>query len=131
MILQRLHELSVRKGLLEDPSFIQREVACRIDIGPNGEYLGIHDLRERIELPSKSKKGAPRSVLNNGRSMFVPVRPVVWDEKISRWKATDPAANGKEKPSVYLADTLARVLPLIQLIPAEQKEKFDAQRSTF
>ena len=131
MILQRLHELSLRKKLLEDPAFIQRDVACRIDIGPDGQYLGLHDLREAIVLTPKSKKGTPKTVLNNGRSMLVPVRPVVWDDKIGRWKATDPAANGKEKPSVFMADTLARVLPLTRLIPVEQREKFDAQRSTF
>ena len=131
MILQRLHELSLRKKLLEDPAFIHRDVACRIDIGPDGEYLGIHDLRETIEIPAKSKKAFPKTVLNNGRAILVPVRPVVWDEKLGHWKATDPAANGKEKPSVFLADTLARVLPLTRLIPPEQSDKFDAQRSTF
>lgn len=131
MILQRLHEFSLRKKLLDDPAFIYRDVACRIDIGPSGEYLGIHDLREKIEIPAKSKKAFPKTVLNNGRAMLVPVRPVVWDEKLGHWKATDPASNGKEKPSVFLADTLARVLPLTRLIPPEQSEKFVAQRSTF
>ena len=131
MILQRLHELSLRKKLLEDPAFVHRDVACRIDIGPDGEYLGIHDLRETIEIPAKSKKAFPKTVLNNGRAILVPVRPVVWDEKLGHWKATDPAANGKEKPSVFLADTLARVLPLTRLIPPAQSDKFDAQRSTF
>ncbi|MEZ6094155.1 MAG: type I-C CRISPR-associated protein Cas8c/Csd1 [Pirellulaceae bacterium] len=131
MILQRLHELSVRKQLLEDPAFTSRDIACRIDIGANGQFLGLHDLREQIEIPAKSKKGKPKTVLNNGIPKAVPVRPIVWDDKQGRWKATDPAASGKEKPAVFLADTLGRVLPIQRLIPENQRAKFDAQRSTF
>lgn len=131
MILQRLHELSLRHGLLEDPAFTQKDIACRVDIGVNGEFLGLHDLRELIVLPPTSKKGKPKSVLNNGISKFVPVRPVVWDEKIGRWKVTDPAANGIEKPSVFMADTIGRLLPIQRLIPENQRAKFDSQRSTF
>ena len=131
MILQRLHELSVRKGLLEDPAFTQKDIACRVDISADGEFLGLHDLRELKEIPPKSKKGKPKSVLNNGIPKLVPVRPVVWDDKVGRWKVTDPAANGKEKPSVFMADTLGRLLPIQRLIPENQRAKFDAQRSTF
>ncbi len=131
MILQRLHELSVRKHLLEDPAFIRRDVACRIDINDDGTWLGIHDLRERIELPPKTKKGKPKSVLNNGMTMGIPIRPVVWDDKINDWKTTDPAASGKEKPALFMADTLGRLLPATRLILEKDRAKCDAQRSTF
>lgn len=131
MILQRLHELSVRKHLLEDPAFIRRDVACRIDIKDDGTWLGIHDLRQTIELPPKTKKGKPKSVLNNGLSMSVPIRPIVWDEKIGDWKTTDPAASGKEKPALFMADTLGRLLPATRLILEKDHAKCDAQRSTF
>ena len=55
MILQRLYELADREKLLEDPSFVNKEVACRIDIDDAGNYLGIQDLRQSIEKPAKSK----------------------------------------------------------------------------
>ncbi len=64
MILQRLHELAQRKKLTDDPAFVTKEIACRIDIGDTGEFLGIHDLRELIEIPAKSKQGKPRTVLS-------------------------------------------------------------------
>ena len=131
MILQRLHELAVRKQLTEDPAFVVKDIACRIDISDDGKFLGIHDLRQPIEIPAKSKKGKPRTVLSGGLPFPIPVRPVVWDEKIPGWKATDPAASGKEKPAVFMADTLGRVLPAKRLIPDNQQDKFAAQRSTF
>lgn len=131
MILQRLHELAVRKQLTEDPAFVTKDIACRIDISDEGTFLGIHDLRQPMEIPAKSKKGKPRTVLSGGLPFSIPVRPVVWDDKIPGWKVTDPAASGKEKPAVFMADTLGRVLPAKRLIPENQQDKFDAQRSTF
>ena len=131
MILQRLHELAVRKQLSDDPAFVIKDIACRIDISDQGKFLGIHDLRQPLEVPAKSKKGKPRTVLSGGIPFPIPVRPVVWDEKIPGWKATDPAASGKEKPALFMADTMGRVLPAKRLIPDNQQAKFVAQRSTF
>ncbi len=131
MILQRLHELSVRKGLTLDPAFVNKEISCRIDIGDGGEFLGIQDLRQNKTLPAKSSKGKPKTVLDNGLSFLIPVRPVVWDDKAARWKATDPASSGAEKPAVFLADAIGRVLPVNQLIEPAQQAKFESQRSTF
>jgi CRISPR-associated protein Csd1 len=65
-----------------------------------------------------------------GKSLAVPVRPVARDASGS-WKTTDAAAAGKEKPAVFLVDTIARVLPVERLIDADKREKFSSQRGTF
>lgn len=39
MILQRLHELATRKKLTEDPAFVVKDIACRIDISDDGSSL--------------------------------------------------------------------------------------------
>ena len=67
-------------------------------------------------------------MLGGGKALPVPVRPVLWDEKRGAWKTTDPAASGKEKPAVFLADTIARVLPVDRLIVnlgSQRPEKVD------
>ena len=129
MILQRLYELAERENLLEDPAVVTRPVACRIDIDSEGHFLGLHDLRERIERPARGKTPAKITV-GGGKSLLIPVRPVVRDSG-GNWKTTDPAAAGREKPAVFLADTLARVLPIDRLIDADKREKFASQRATF
>lgn len=131
MILQRLYELAQREKLLADPAFTREAVACRVDIDRDGRLLGLQDLREQRELPAKGKRGKPKLVLTGGKELPVPVRPVVWDENRHAWKTTDPAASGKEKPAVFLADAIARVLPVERLIEETSREKFRAQRSTF
>lgn len=146
MILKRLYELADREGLLQDPAFDTAPVAAMITIGEHGEFLGkIMDLRTRQEIPPKKKDAKPKLVVDKGKPLSIPVRPVVLDkpklpkkksEKTaessqSRWKVTDPASSGKEKPAVFLADTIARVLPVHRLIAAKDRDKFDAQRSTF
>ena len=131
MILQRLYELAQRENLLTDRSFTRERVACRVDIGRDGRPLGLHDLREQKELPPKGKRGKPKVVLTGGKELSVPVRPVVWDEKRNAWKTSDPAASGKEKPAVLLADTIGRVLPVERLIDESNREKLRSQRSTF
>lgn len=131
MILQRLYELAQHEKLLEDRATVRKPIACRIDIDSDGNLLGLHDLREQKELPAKGKQGKPKMMLTGGKELPVPVRPIVWDEKANRWKTTDPAASGREKPAVFLADTIARVLPVERLIEAAHREKFQAQRSSF
>ncbi|MGA2257521.1 MAG: hypothetical protein ABSG53_22910, partial [Thermoguttaceae bacterium] len=131
MILQRLYELAAREKLLTDPAFGRQAVACRVDIVRDGRLAGLHDLREKKELPPRGKREKPKVVLTGGRELSVPVRPVVWDEKRNAWKTTDPAASGKEKPAVFLADTIARVLPVERLIDESNRDKLRSQRSTF
>jgi CRISPR-associated protein Csd1 len=141
MILRRLYELAEREGLLQDPAFDLAPVACLIQVGEHGEFLGMTDLREHREEPAKRKGGKPKVVIDKGKPMPVPVRPVVLDVRkpskkqaeavAPRWKTQDPAAAGQEKPAVFLADTIARVLPVQRLIDEKQRAKFDAQRSTF
>ncbi len=129
MILQRLYELADRENLLDDPAFVAKEISCRIDIDDEGNYLGLHDLRQRTERPAKGKS-PPKVVLSGGKTLPIPVRPVVRDAS-GTWKTTDPAAAGKEKPAVFLADTIARVLPVDRLIDEEKRDKFASQRATF
>jgi CRISPR-associated protein Csd1 len=129
MILQRLYELAEREHLLEDTAFNTKEVACRIDIDANGNFLGLHDLRQWEDVPAKGKS-APRRKLVGAKPLPVPVRPVSRDAN-GQWKTTDPAAAGKEKPAVFLADTIARVLPVYRLIEEDKRDKFTSQRNTF
>jgi len=129
MILQRLYELAQRENLLEDPAVVLKQVACRIDIDGDGNFLGLHDLRERVGKPGRGKS-PPKVYMAGGKSLAVPVRPVVRDAS-ENWKTTDPAAAGKEKPAVFLADTIARVLPVDRLIDEDKREKFASQRGTF
>lgn len=129
MILQRLYELADRENLLDDTAFVSKEIACRVDIDASGNFLGLHDLRQRIERPAKGKS-ATKTVVTGGKLLQIPVRPVVRDSA-GKWKTTDPAAAGKEKPAVFLADTIARVLPVEGLIDVDKREKFASQRGTF
>ena len=130
MILRRLYELADWANLLTDASVIQTPIACVVKVGRKGDYNGLTDLREDKTIPGKGKKGIPKTVKTAGMQAHVPIRPVVWDIKAQRWKTTDPAASGLEKPAVFLADTLARVLPIEGLIADKDREKFQAQRST-
>lgn len=131
MILNRLYELAEWANLLTDASIVRTPVACVIKVGRTGDFNGIVDLREEITLPGKGPRGKPKVRKNDGLSLPVPVRPVVWDAKTGRWKTTDPASSGADKPAVFLADTLARVLPIEGLIADKDRVKCQAQRSTF
>lgn len=130
MILQRLYELADRERLLDDPAFVRSPLQCIVSIARDGSFLGVIDVRQREEIPGKGKR-LPKTKLTGGRNVLVPVRPVQWDKKQSKWKTTDPAAAGEEKPACFLADTIARVLPVNRLIDPAAREKFQSQRSTF
>jgi CRISPR-associated protein Csd1 len=130
MILQRLYQLAEREHMLDDPAFVRTPIQCVVTIARNGSYLGLIDVRQREEVAGK-RGGPPKIRVTGGRSLLVPVRPVQWDKKLSQWKTTDPAAAGEEKPAVFLADTIARVLPVERLIDPGARAKFLAQRSTF
>ena len=130
MILQRLYQLAERERLLDDPAFVRIPIQCVVTIARDGSYLGLIDVRQREEVAGK-RGGPPKVRVTGGRSVLVPVRPVQWDKKQTRWKTNDPAAAGEEKPACFLADTIARALPIERLIDADAREKFQAQRSTF
>ena len=49
MILQRLYELADRENLLDDPAFVTKDIACRIDIDAEGNFLGLHDFRHQTQ----------------------------------------------------------------------------------
>lgn len=129
MILQRLYELATDEKLIDDPSLVMKEVACRVDIDDAGDYLGIFDLRKTTQSSSKGN-AASKVIKGGGKLLGVPVRPVVRGND-GRWKTIDPAASGKEKPAVFLVDTIARVLPVHRLIDEDKREKFTSQRTTF
>jgi CRISPR-associated protein Csd1 len=141
MILRRLYELAAWANLLGDPSTDPIDIACVVKVGRRGNYTGLIDLREDREIPVRGKRGKPKLVKTGGVRLPVPTRPVVWETKANRWKVTDPASSGEEKPAVFLADTLARVLPIDKLIAAEAEKKKEnpeqavlkcrAQRNTF
>ncbi len=131
MILQRLYELAQRENLLSDPAFVRTAVACEVRISERGDYLVLADLRRREETPARRSGAPPRVRLVPDRPLLVPVRPVAWDSKAKAWKTTDPAAGGEMRPAVFLADTIARVLPVDRLISEENQSKCRSQRSTF
>jgi hypothetical protein len=58
MILKRLYELAEREGLLHDSAFDDVSIACQINIGPEGEFLGVIDQRgsDRSALKEKRRK---------------------------------------------------------------------------
>ena len=100
MILQRLYELAQRENLLEDPAVVVKQVACRIDIDGEGNFLGLHDFRERVERPGRGKS-PPKVYMAGGKSLAVPVRPVVRDAS-ENWKTTDRLPPGKRsQPSFW------------------------------
>ena len=141
MILRRLYELAEWANLLNDSSMVPGAVACVVKVGRKGDFNGLVDLREDKEIPTKGKKGKPKTIKSGGMVYPIPIRPIVWDTKGKHWKLTDAAASGVEKPAVFLADTLARVLPIDRLVAeaAEKKKenpeqvvaKCKAQRDTF
>lgn len=61
MILQALAELAQREGLLDDPSYEQKEVHYLVHLGPAGKYLGYSAPRDEPPLDPKGKpRGKPR-----------------------------------------------------------------------
>ena len=130
MILQRLYQLAERERLLDDPAFVRIPIQCVVTIARDGSYLGLIDVREREEVAGK-RGGPPKIRVTGGRSLLVPVRPIQWDKTQLKWKTNAPGAAGEEKPACFLADTIARALPIERLIDADAREKCQAQRSTF
>jgi CRISPR-associated protein Csd1 len=135
MILRRLYELAEWANLLTDPSVEVTRVACVVKIGKSGQFNGLLDVRQDVPKGKKTVKAG-------GLPLPVPLRAVIWDIKAKRWKVTDPAGNGEERPAAFLADTIARVLPVDQLIreaaakkkganPDAEVDKCRRQRSTF
>jgi CRISPR-associated protein Csd1 len=142
VILRRLYELAEWAELLADPSVEPTPVACVIKVGRSGDFNGLIDLREDEQGSPAVGKRSAKVVKTAGLTLPVPLRAVIRDARApAGWKVTDPAGNGKERPSAFLCDTLARVLPVDGLIAAQavkkklnpegEQAKNRAQRSTF
>ncbi len=110
MILQRLYQLAVRERLLDDLAFEEQPVPFIVQVGQNGEYLGIEERRGTITIPSKKKDGPPKTFSDKGRILLVP-------------RAHGNTAN--QGFARYFVDTLARVLPV------SDEEKSVRSRKTF
>jgi CRISPR-associated protein Csd1 len=110
MILTRLYELAQREHLLDDIAFELMPIPFVVQLGKDGEYLGLQDRRETITIPSKKKDAPPRTRQGKGRELPVP-RP-----------HGNTASQGFAR---FFADTLPRVLPVTD------EEKSARSRSTF
>ncbi len=110
MILNRLYELAKRDGLTDDLAFETLPVPWIIQIGDDGNYLGI--VERRGFLPAKGKTAKPKP--DRGNPLSVPM-------------AHGNAAN--QGFAKYFADTLPRVLPVA--IDDESREKAERSRATF
>jgi CRISPR-associated protein Csd1 len=105
MILNRLYELAVRENLLANPAFEELPVPFVIQLGRDGEFLGIDGQR-----PRPAKKGEGRIA----RKLTIP-RP-----------HGNTASQGFAR---YFADTVARVLPVV--FNEKNREKEARSRTTF
>ncbi len=126
MILQRLYELAQRENLLDDPAVVVKQVACRIDIDRDGNFLGLHDLREKVEKPGRGKS-PPKVHMAGGKSLAVPVRPL-FVTRPRTGRLPTRLQRERKNPLFFLADTIARVLPVDRLIDEDKREKFASQR---
>lgn len=110
MILNRLYELALSAGLLDDPAFELLPVPFVVQLGKHGEYLGITDQRSTVEIPSRKAGAPPKTKVGKGRELPVP-------------RAHGNTAN--KGFARYFCDTLDRVLPLKDdLKSANSRETF-------
>lgn len=98
MIIRRLYELAQRTGLLDGICFESLPVPFVVQCDAAGNYLGVIDLRGRVEIPAKGKQKEPKVKMDNGKILPCP-------------RAHGNAANAGF--SRYFVDTLPRVLPFI------------------
>lgn len=110
MILQRLYELAVREKLLDDLAFEEQPIPFIVQVGQNGEYLGIEERRGTVTIASKKKDAPPKTQPDKGRILLVP-------------RAHGNTAN--QGFARYFVDTLPRVLPV------SDEEKSVRSRNTF
>ncbi len=108
MILTRLYELAEREKLMDDPAFETLPVPIIVKVGDGGQYLGVEDRRDPVEIPTKN--GPPKTRPGRGKELPIP-------------KAHGNTANAGF--ARYFVDTLARVLPV------SDEKKSVASRSTF
>ena len=66
MILQSLAEFSKREGLVQDSAFEYAGVTWAIELGPDGSFWELHDLR--VDSGGKKQKPVPRQMLVPKRS---------------------------------------------------------------
>lgn len=114
MIIQRLHELSIRENLAAGLAFEKTAIPFMVSFDAKGNYLGIVDRRSMQTIPGKGKSGKPKNILDNGKEILIP-------------RAHGNTAN--RGFARYLVDTLPRVLPFVFDQKDEAKSK--ASRETF
>jgi CRISPR-associated protein Csd1 len=110
MILQRLYELALREGLLDEVAFEEQPVPFVVKIGGDGRYLGVEERRGQVVVPARRKGAEPKKSPDRGKPLSVP-RP------------HGNAAN--QGFARFFADTLSRVLPV------SDDEKSRRSRITF
>jgi CRISPR-associated protein Csd1 len=118
MIIQRLYELSVRERLLEDPAFSNQPIKWAIQIGRDGEYLGLVELEGEARTSGKGKSQA-----NLGKPLPVPL---------------PTGSRNSAGFAHYFADAIWRVLPVRFDLPdpsapdaVAELEKRARSRTTF
>lgn len=114
MIIQRLHELSLRENLAAGLAFEKTAVPFMVSFDAKGNYLGIVDRRSMQTISGKGKSGKPKNILDNGKEILIP-------------RAHGNTAN--RGFARYFVDTLPRVLPFVFDQKDEPKSK--ASRETF
>lgn len=115
MILNRLHELAVRKCLLDDPAFEKLPVPFVVVIGEGGHFGGITENRGETITVKKTKRGESITKKPDAGKICSVPRP-----------HGNTASQGFAR---FLVDTLPRVLPVA--VDAKDQAKFDRSRETF
>ncbi len=110
MILQRLYELSLREGLLDNLAFEEQPIPFVIKLGESGKYLGLEERRGETQSQGKNRGTDPKKVPDKGKVVSIP-RP-----------HGNTANQGFAR---FFADTLPRVLPVTE------DEKSSRSRRTF
>jgi CRISPR-associated protein Csd1 len=110
MILKRLYELAEREGLLDDPAFERLPVPFIINLGPDGQYLGVEQRRGTVTIPSRKKDAPPKTKPDKGKEIDAP-------------KAHGNTAN--RGFARFFVDTLPRV------VPVDDEPKSASSRETF
>jgi CRISPR-associated protein Csd1 len=114
MILQRLFALAQRERLLDDVAFDMQPVPYVVQIGKDGQYLGIEERRGETIIRARKKGAEEKRAKDKGVIVSVP-RP-----------HGSPANQGFAR---FFVDTLPRVLPVAT--EEKNRKKAEASRATY
>lgn len=115
MILNRLHELAVRKQLMDDPAFESQSVPFIVLLDTDGKFLGIDEQRGEVVTVKKTRNGETvKRSPDAGIKRLIP-RP-----------HGNTASQGFAR---YFVDTLPRVIPVA--VDERDRAKFERSRTTF